>query len=45
MSAIAMNKELVSIHTPTKGVTATATQPPDSQGVSIHTPTKGVTCW
>ena len=33
----------VSIHTPTKGVTANGGKPVESQLVSIHTPTKGVT--
>ena len=35
--------EVVSIHTPTKGVTAKACPCFDATKVSIHTPTKGVT--
>ena len=34
---------LVSIHTPTKGVTSACIRGVIARGVSIHTPTKGVT--
>ena len=34
---------MVSIHTPTKGVTLLDLAYPNHEGVSIHTPTKGVT--
>ena len=34
---------LVSIHTPTKGVTPRFNKGSSTGGVSIHTPTKGVT--
>ena len=37
------NLRVVSIHTPTKGVTGKKKQEAETDPVSIHTPTKGVT--
>ena len=37
------NQMVVSIHTPTKGVTEQDEDNTEQQDVSIHTPTKGVT--
>ena len=35
--------DIISIHTPTQGVTKDATTIPDEVKISIHTPTQGVT--